>query len=412
VGGREAGHSRTRGIFLLAALLSLGLFVPDAHAALRRPGKTAPHETGFIIHPPEIQRASTGVRKPFAPEIPAAIAIPFRRPLVDMYPPMESVAVFSPGGGDTLRFPEPKLPGGEETLRKMEAEESSISRLPDNRVSLKEEMVTLEDLDTGKYGGKAVRGGDGGREIRGFLHIPTVWGSQLSIPDDLKRTVIGLAEGMNRYLGIRAGASPHLYLSSDHIFRMPFLYITTGSAFELTPAERDNFARYLRNGGFAFLDNGTPAYDRSPAESSLRQMLRDALGCHARLEPIPPSHPIYHCFFEFPDGPPRGAENEPQIAHISGAAAEPAYATTLLNPVRYLEGVFLDGELVAVYSNKGYSKKLSQRPFYSEYGWVYSLDNTPQLKMGVNLVVYALTREGGMNARNMERYRTESDPRE
>ncbi len=185
---------------------------------------------------------------------------------------------------------------------------------------------------------------------------------------------------------------------------MPFVHFSAYCPFELTSSELRNFARYLKSGGFAFLDNATPEYENNPAEACLRKMVRDALGSRARFEPLPVNHPLYHCWFDFNDGPPQGCGIEMQTTSAPVGAGYYAHSLTMQKPVFYLEGVYLDGELVAVYSNKGYSVKWSQQPSYSYWG-AYSSDNTPQLRMGVNLVVYALTREGGMNRRNMEEFR-------
>ena len=35
------------------------------------------------------------------------------------------------------------------------------------------------------------------------------------------------------------------------------MYVTADKAFELTEIERTNFGNYLRQGGFAVIDNGT-----------------------------------------------------------------------------------------------------------------------------------------------------------
>ena len=47
--------------------------------------------------------------------------------------------------------------------------------------------------------------------------------------------------------------------------------------------------------------------------------------------------------------------------------------------VLYLEGIWLDERIVAIYSDKGYANK-----------WKELSNNEPQLKMGVNFVVFAL----------------------
>ena len=116
-------------------------------------------------------------------------------------------------------------------------------------------------------------------------------------------------------------------------------------------------------------------------------MLRDVLGAHARFLPIPNSHLLYHCFFEFDDGPPIGAEL--------------LYTKTLWHPENimfiseylprerpFLEGVFYKGRLIAVFSDKGYIIK-----------WNDMTNNNPQLKMGVNMIVFSLIQEGGIASR-------------
>ena len=170
-------------------------------------------------------------------------------------------------------------------------------RQPGKHISLKEEMLSVEDFDYGKYNAMVLTNVRNKQGVKGFVHIAAVWGTQLKIPDALKRSVINLAEAVNRYTDIDAYVDTHLLLDSRKLFDMPFIYITADRAFELTKTEAENFGTYLRNGGFAVIDNGTPQYEYSQAEASLRQMLRDALGKEARFEPIPNNHPLYHCFF-------------------------------------------------------------------------------------------------------------------
>jgi hypothetical protein len=123
-------------------------------------------------------------------------------------------------------------------------------------------------------------------------------------------------------------------------------------------------------------------------------MVRDALGSRARFEPLPVSHPLYHCRFDFADGPPQGMEMSRMLStDTTDICGGQARAMSMANPVLYLEGIYVDGRLAGVYSNKGYSNH-----------WMRVYDNDPQLKIGVNLAVYALTRGDGMNERTMARY--------
>lgn len=182
-------------------------------------------------------------------------------------------------------------------------------------------LVSSEEKDFNpKVKGWAIQDPLDKQKIRGFVYIPSIWGEQLRIPDkshrsaedsfdDVKRAPIGLVEAINKYTNINAFSEPVLYISSHKLIEYPFIYIATEKQFELTNTEKENFNNYLRNGGFAVLESLNPELDYSQAEASLKQMIKDTLKKDARFSPIPISHPLYHCFFDFNDGPPQGTEN-------------------------------------------------------------------------------------------------------
>jgi len=269
--------------------------------------------------------------------------------------------------------------------------EMTAAREPEKQISMKEEMISLDDLDTGQYKAMVIQDPNNKQSIKGFVYIATAWGTQLRPPDGLKRSVINLVEAVNRYTNINAKVDTHLFLDSRKIYETPFVYIITDVAFELTEVERKNFGEYLRKGGFAVVDNGTPEYEYGQAEASLRQMMRDALGADAKFEPIPNDHPLYHCFFDF-DGPVQGAENDKMVTTAtSGDQGTSARSQAMSKAVLYLEGIWIDNRLVAVYSDKGYGLR-----------WVLMTNNEPQLKIGVNMVVFALTQAGGIAQQKMD----------
>jgi hypothetical protein len=159
----------------------------------------------------------------------------------------------------------------------------------------------------------------------------------------------------------------------------------------LTTIEARNFGEYLRRGGFAVLDNGKPTDEFGAAEASLRQMLRDSLGNDAKFLPISVNHPVYHSFWDFNDGPPNGSEiNTSQVTTIVNLG-ETYNRTTMSKQVLYLEGITVSERLVAIYSDKGYAIK-----------WAADGNNEPQLRMGVNMVVFALTQEGSIAQQKMD----------
>ena len=273
--------------------------------------------------------------------------------------------------------------------------EMTTIREPEKQISMKEEMISLDDLDTGQYKAMIIQDPNNKKSIKGFIYISTAWGAQLKPPDTLKRAVINLVEAVNRYTNINAKMDSHLYLDSRKIFNTPFVYVTANKAFQLTEIESTNFGNYLRKGGFAVIDNGTPEYEYGQAEASLRQMLRDSLGADAQFLPIPKEHPLYHCFFDFDDGPPQGDEIQMVTTITTDEPSERIRDASIAKAVLYLEGIWLDERLVAIYSDKGYGRK-----------WKLLVNNEPQLKMGVNFVVFALTQSGGIAQQKMDFFST------
>ncbi|MDO8516863.1 MAG: DUF4159 domain-containing protein [Nanoarchaeota archaeon] len=277
-----------------------------------------------------------------------------------------------------------------------------------NFLELVSGLATLPSLaSSAELKGFAIQDPTNKQNVRGFVHIPSICGEQLkpnnyqldssdyriiyNNDSSLRRANIGLIESIKKYTNLNAFSDKPLFLSSKHLIQYPFIYVTTDNAFELTKTEKENFNNYLRNGGFAVLESLEPQLNYSQAEASLKQMIKDTLKNDARFLPIPNSHNLYHCFFNF-DMPPQGTEvNYVFSAVRTGVAAyfAPADLVTLPKPRPYLEGIFLEDRLAVVYSGKGYGKK-----------WKDISNNEPQQKMAVNFVVYALTQKGGIAQKN------------
>ena len=221
------------------------------------------------------------------------------------------------------------------------------------------------------------------KNIRGNIQIAQAWAERLSTPPKLRRGIINLKEAMNRYTKIQTNLDKHLMLSSQKLLQMPFVYVTCKGNFDLTETEKRNVRRYFENGGFMVVENPNPFADTSSGGGgALKKMIRETIP-NARFQPIPNSHPLYHCFFPFTDGPPQGAE----LGKLTGFGGEQQLNKHSLLPkkVFILEGVWYKGRLAAVYSDKAYIVK------WNDYS-----NNEPQLKMGVNMIVFALTQEGSI----------------
>ncbi|MDB5422114.1 MAG: twin-arginine translocation pathway signal [Brevundimonas sp.] len=157
-------------------------------------------------------------------------------------------------------------------------------------------------------------------------------------------------------------------LSDPRMLTAPFCYLAGHKLVEFSAAERRNFERYVRNGGFVFVDDCNHDIDGLFARSFETQM-RAIFGPSA-LKTLSKTHPIYRSFFTFEEGPPNtGLE-------LNG------WGDDLVHD--YLKGIEINGRLGVLYSNKDYGCEW-------DYDWrnkrFLAQDNT---RFAVNIVMYAL----------------------
>jgi hypothetical protein len=158
-------------------------------------------------------------------------------------------------------------------------------------------------------------------------------------------------------------------LSSPEIFRSPFCYLSGHKLVEFTAQERDNFERYVRNGGFVFVDDCNHDIDGLFSKSFESQMER-IFGPTA-LKKIPNNHPIYSSFFKF-DGPPTTSQE------LNGWGDDIVHD--------YLKAIEFHGRIGVLFSNKDYGCEWDYDFRNKRF---YKIDNT---RFSVNIVMYALTR--------------------
>ena len=248
---------------------------------------------------------------------------------------------------------------------------------PDVEVNAEASRQLPGDFATGQYGGVVLEDPKTKQNIQGFVYLSLAWGTRLR--PAYPRAIAALAQALNTDTYIRAQVTTHTSLSSTELHRRPFLYISAAEAFDLSTEEVENLGRYIKSGGFVLVENGRPDLGFGPAEASLRNMLSVALPGLGKPVRIPDRHAIYHSFYDL-HGPPFGGDYEP---NASGTVQRPP-------PAESLEGIFINGRLAVVYSDMAYGG-FWQQPF----------ENESQLKMGINLVVFALTQEGSL-ARKLE----------
>ena len=140
----------------------------------------------------------------------------------------------------------------------------------------------------------------------------------------------------------------------------PYLYMTGHGNVSFSPAERAALRGYLLGGGFLHAD------DNYGLDESFRNEMAEIFP-DAELVEIPPEHPVFHTFYDFPDGLPK--------IHEHDGAPPQAF------------GIFVDGRMLVFYT---YESDLGD-------GWEdESVHEDPPatreqaLRMGVNLFLYVL----------------------
>lgn len=156
-------------------------------------------------------------------------------------------------------------------------------------------------------------------------------------------------------------------LSDPQMLNAPFCYLAGHRLVQFNAEEKQNFQRYVENGGFVFVDDCNHDIDGMFARSFERQM-RDIFGEQA-LKKIPNDHAIYSSFFNF-EGPPRTS------TELNG------WGDDLVH--NYLKAIEIDGRIAVLYSNKDLGCE-----------WDYDFRNKRWLKVdntrfAVNIVMYAM----------------------
>jgi uncharacterized protein DUF4159 len=191
------------------------------------------------------------------------------------------------------------------------------------------------------------------------------WDADPKMPSNLLNSVV-------EYTSIKIDPRERIVsLDSAELFAFPFVYLTGNKVVRFTPAERENFARYVHNGGFVFVDDCNHDVDGVFAKTFEQEMSAIFTGRN-RLRRIKNNHKLYSAFFNFPEGPPNTSHE------LNGWGDDMVHD--------YLQAVEINNRIGLLYSNKDYGCEWN---YDSKNKRFSTVDNT---KFGVNIVVYALTR--------------------
>ena len=125
-------------------------------------------------------------------------------------------------------------------------------------------------------------------------------------------------------------------------------------------------------------------------------------------------HPLFSCFFHITRMPRSyWALKQAKIVGVSDRRLDELGLSGQRSP--YLEGIYVKGRLAGIYSRQNYRDFWSrhvERALMNPAARNYRLDKQslgnrwtgdPALRLGVNIVVYALTQEGGLARRLVAR---------
>jgi hypothetical protein len=150
-------------------------------------------------------------------------------------------------------------------------------------------------------------------------------------------------------------------IGNDNFFSYPFVFMTGHGNISFNDTEVRRLRTYLENGGFLYADD-----DYGMDKAFRREMKKVFPG--QELVELPFSYGLYHCQFDFPNGPPKTHEHN----------GKPAQGF----------GLFYNGRLVVFYT---YESNPSD-------GWTDAeVHNDPEpkrqeaLRFGTNIVIWALT---------------------
>jgi len=251
------------------------------------------------------------------------------------------------------------------------------------------------------------------RDTRGYVNFTSLRLDGVGSYAFRGKPVLGdLARYMRDYTQIlaRLRPGPALYFLSEELLKDPIHFLfpmprhegswSPHERFHLNDEEVELLGRYLRGGGFLFVDAGCGPDDRWFLREMVR-FLRRALGAEGRLFKIPASNPIYHSFYSFGAGFP----GELDMRTLEGPGADWFYPDRepCMKPPRGLWGVEWNGELVGVISDLDLHLRWGGEMTFCDTLEAEEEEETivqpviiPYLQAATNVVVYALTRPGGL----------------
>ncbi|MEW6755933.1 MAG: DUF4159 domain-containing protein [Candidatus Latescibacterota bacterium] len=377
---------------LIAVLVHSGVFVYSYYFA-EEEKQEEQRLVRFQAPPPILEKNFDLAKRPEISEVQMEMLAAMAPP--DAPPDISAVADVSAVGSDLLGavMPGPQSGGAFSGARAEELSFDDVEMIElaetaqpvQEALSLRHELLNVQDLDFGRYQAILIQDPENKRNIKGFFNMTVI---DYDVADKNRDRFPTAVEELMRYMRDNTRINARIEgttveLSDPRIMEAPFLYMTGWDAtLTISPTEKKNLGEYLRNGGFLFAEDirhateggGLEGLDAgvvgTPFDRQFKALMKDPLvlgGDGDKWEKMTAEHPLYYSFWEFPDGPPLG-----------GAPGGNVFDLEMLQ---------IRGRVAVVFSDLNIS-----------YYWGDPLADARErgLQFGVNLVVYALTQPGGI----------------
>jgi hypothetical protein len=274
-------------------------------------------------------------------------------------------------------------------------------REPEYKIDTDLELLDIEALDTGKYHAMVIQDPNEKRAIKGFCHLAMLFSremypvtSEYSFDNYILPGFLKVPPAMNHFTDIKTDVLGRLSPTDHRLSRAPWVFFGAHNHVPMpSAAGLANLGRYMMAGGFIFADcHNYWIQGPTACYTSLHNILLEALATQdvdISFEPVPNNHQVYHCYFDF-DGPP-----------VGGESVDKGHYPDLVRINRYLEGLEVDGRLMALLSGK----LIYGGWYFGERGWSATWDPKRPLQFAVNMIVFSLTQEGSITHRLMETIR-------
>ena len=148
--------------------------------------------------------------------------------------------------------------------------------------------------------------------------------------------------------------------SESKLFDYPFIFATGHGNISFNEKEASNLRNYMDRGGFLLVD------DDYGLDKSFRKEVKKIFP-EKNLVELPASHPLFHCYFDFPNGIPKTHKHDDKRPQ----------AFAIFDKIGRLQMLYL------------YESNITD-------GWSEAHDDPPKirqeaLKMGANIIYYLMT---------------------